>query len=289
MTRKSRSTSGLWAARPISSTTASTARADLAAQQTGPDLGGREGRAAHLLVPCPQPRGVHVRQRAAQHGRAQGRPGDHLHGPRARAAHRHAGLRQDRRGALGGVRRLFGRGPARAHRGQPVEGGHHLRRRLHERQGGRAEADRRRSPQAHGLRRARHRLQAHRARRQHGIGPRLLVARPDGPARGALAGGQFALRNRGDGRRRPAVHAVHLRHHRQAQGHPAHPRRLHGRGGDHLKWVFDMRRKTATGAPPTPAGSPGTATSSTGRCCWARPASCTKARPPTPTPTAGGA
>ena len=121
-------------------------------------------------------------------------------------------------------------------------------------------------------------------------GPRLLVPRPDGPARGPIASGQLALRDRSDGRRRPALHALHLRHHRQAQGHPAHPRRLHGRRRHHAANTSSTsRKKTAAGAPPTPAGSPGTATSSTGRCCWARPASCTKARRPTPIPTAGGA
>ena len=36
------------------------------------------------------------------------------------------------------------------------------------------------------------------------------------------------LLHRADGRRRPALHPVHLRHHRPAEGHPAHPRRLHG-------------------------------------------------------------
>ena len=82
------------------------------------------------------------------HGRQEGRPGHHLHGPRPRAADRHAGLRQDRRRPLGGLRRLLGRGAARPHRGLAVAGGHHRRRRLHERQDRRAEGDRRRGPQA---------------------------------------------------------------------------------------------------------------------------------------------
>jgi acetyl-CoA synthetase len=55
-------------------------RQDLAQEQAGADLGGRAGRQAHLLSYSPAPRGQQVRQRAAQHGRAQGRPGDHLHG-----------------------------------------------------------------------------------------------------------------------------------------------------------------------------------------------------------------
>ncbi len=45
----------------------------------------------------------------------------------------HAGLRQDRRRAFRGLRRIFGRGPARAYRGQPIQYRDHLRRRLHER------------------------------------------------------------------------------------------------------------------------------------------------------------
>ena len=45
------------------------------------------------------------------------------------------------------------------------------------------------------------------------------------------------LRDRGDGRRGPALHALHLRHDRQAQGDPAHPRRLHGgRGRPRSRW-----------------------------------------------------
>ena len=49
-------------------------------QQAGADLGRRERRRAHLLLPRAQPRGVQVRQRAAQHGRQEGRPGHDLHG-----------------------------------------------------------------------------------------------------------------------------------------------------------------------------------------------------------------
>ena len=45
---------------------------------------------------------------------------------------------------------------------------------------------------------------------------------------------------------------------------------------------------TSTGAPPTSAGSPGTATSSTGRSATGRPRSSTRGRPTSPTRTAGG-
>ena len=53
-------------------------------------------------------------------------------------------------------------------------------------------------------------------------GPRRLVPR-DHRRCGAL------LPMRRDGRRRPALHALHLRHHGQAQGRRARARRLHGR------------------------------------------------------------
>ncbi len=132
-------------------------RADLAAQQARPDLGRRERRPPHVLLPCPQPGSVQVFQRAPQHGRQEGRPGYHLHGPRARAAHRHARLRQDRRGPFRRLRRLLGRGAARADRRQPVDRRDHLRRQLHERQDRRAQEDPRRGDPAGRLGRARHR------------------------------------------------------------------------------------------------------------------------------------
>ncbi len=82
--------------------------ADLAQEQAGPRLGGREQRGADLLVLRAQPRGLPVRQRPQGHGREEGRPGHHLHAARARDRHRHAGLRQDGRRPLGGLRRLLG-------------------------------------------------------------------------------------------------------------------------------------------------------------------------------------
>ena len=36
------------------------------------------------------------------------------------------------------------------------------------------------------------------------------------------------------------------------------------------KWVFDLKKTTPTGVPPTSAGSPGTATSSMDRCRMAQ-------------------
>ena len=54
-------------------------------------------------------------------------------------------------------------------------------------------------------------------------GPRLLVARSAQPAHC-----QPLLRDRSHGRRGPALHPLHLRHHGQAQGAAAHLRRLPG-------------------------------------------------------------
>ena len=74
-------------------------------------------------------------------------------------------------------------------------------------------------------------------------------------------------------RRAPALHHVHLRHDRQAQGHPAHHRRLPGRHVVHAlgRSSTSSPRPTSTGAPPTSAGSPATPTSSTGRWPTAPP------------------
>ena len=96
-----------------------------------------------------------------------------------------------------------------------------------QRQDRRAEGHRRRGAAARRHRGARDRRQAHRPGGQHGGRPRLLVPRADGPADSRRH--QRHVPHRGDGRRGPAVHPLHLRHHRQAQGHPPHPRRLHGR------------------------------------------------------------
>ena len=56
--------------------------------------------------------------------------------------------------------------------------------------------------------------------------------------------------------RAPALRHVHLRHDRQAQGHPAHHRRLPGRHVVHALGGLrpQGRRPTSTGAPPTSAG-----------------------------------
>ena len=91
-------------------------------------------------------------------------------------------------------------------------------------------------------------------------------------------------------RRAPAVPALHVRDDREAEGHPAHDRRLPRRRRDDApsRSSISSATRTCTGAPPTSAGSPATATSSTGRCATARRRSCTKARPTGRTRTACG-
>ena len=92
-----------------------------------------------------------------------------------------------------------------------------------------------------------------------------------------------------DGRRGPALHPVHLRHHRPAQGHRAHPRRVHGarlhdpevRVRHQGRGPLVVRRRPGLDHRPQlhrlrPAARSGP------------PASCTRAPPTTPTPTAGG-
>ncbi len=112
-------------------------------------------------------------------------------------------------------------------------------------------------------------------------GPRPVVGR-DRPE------GLHRAHPRGVRRRAPAVPALHLGHHRQAQGHRAHLGRLPDPGVLHplQRLRPQSRTPTCTGAPPTSAGSPATPTSSTGRCPTASPRWSTRAPRPRPTSTA---
>ena len=100
-------------------------------------------------------------------------------------------------------------------------GGHHPGRRVPPRSRSEAEAGGGRSAGVVPVGEARHCVSPHRVADQHGCRPRPLVARPDGqrlrqlPCRTARCGAS-------------AVHPVHLRHHRQAEGNGAHHRRLLG-------------------------------------------------------------
>ena len=92
------------------------------------------------------------------------------------------------------------------------------------------------------------------------------------------------LRAGADGERGHALPALHLRHHRQAEGHPAHHRRLSDRRHQQrTAGSSTSRTTTSTGRPPTSAGSPATPTSSTARSPTAPPASSTRARRTGPT------
>ena len=100
---------------------------------------------------------------------------------------------------------------------------------------------------------------------RHSRRPRSLVS----PADAARVGG---VRAGSDGRRGHALHPLHVRHDRKTQGHRAHDGRLSRRHvRDDEVGLRSQRETMSTGAPPTSAGSPATATSSTVRWPTARP------------------
>ena len=88
-----------------------------------------------------------------------------------------------------------------------------------------------------------------------------------------LAAADAGVPGRAAGRRAPPLHPLHLRLHRQAEGHPAHHRGLPHRrvGAPTATCSTSSRSPTCTGAPPTSAGSPATPTSSTARSPTAPP------------------
>ena len=113
--------------------------------------------------------------------------------------------------------------------------------------------------------------------------PRPLVAPRAGVRRRRLPAGA-------DGQRGTALHPLHQRHHRQAQGHPAHHRRLPARRqADDQVRLRPAATTTSTGARPTSAGSRATATSSTARWPTARPSVMYEGAPNCPDRTASGA
>ena len=165
-----------------------------------------------------------MRERAQGARRAQGHGRRHLprHGSRGRD--RDARLRPPRRAAHRRLRRLLGRlalgPPARHglrgadHAGRGLATRHHGAAQAHGRRGGRRLTDR-----EEGARPA-----PHRQRGADDGGPRPLVAR----ARDRRVG----LPARADGRRGPALPALHLGHDREAEGDRAHDRRLPRRRRD---------------------------------------------------------
>ena len=161
------------------------------------------------------------------------------------------------------VRRLLAAGARRPHQRRRGQGADHRRRRLPPRRG------RSRSSRPPTWRvaddaddRARRRRASAAATTSTMVdGPRPLVPRPRWPTADADCPAEPM------DSRAPAVPALHVGHHRQAQGHHAHDRRLPHPGRVHpqVRVRPPPRRPTCTGAPPTSAGSPATATSSTAR------------------------
>ena len=81
-----------------------------------------------------------------------------------------------------------------------------------------------------------------------------------------MAEASRGMLRRTDGRRGPALYPLHLRQHRQAQGHPPHHGRLPDRRlRHHASGSSTSRTTISTGVPPTSAGSRATPTSSTAR------------------------
>ena len=212
---------------------------------------------AHQLSPAAR-RGLEARQRAADHGRQEGRPRRPLPADDPGGGLRDARLRADRGGALGGLRRLLGRRAALAGRGLGRQARHHRRRGAARRPPDAAQGQCRQ-----GGRRPRRREAAgrasHRRRGALGRGARHLAARGDGDRRGRTASrSRSAPRTRSSSSTPPARPAS-----RRASSTP--PAAISSTPRSPTSMSSTTTTATSTGAPPTSAGSPATATSSTGR------------------------
>ena len=189
-------------------------------RQGGLPLGGRARRHPVHHLPGAAGRRAAVRQRPAEAGPAQGRPGRHLHAHDPRAAGGHAGLRPDRGSPLGDLRRVLPRRHHRPLRGRRGQADRHRRRRLPAGGAVAAQTQRRPGPGGRGPHRgARGSGGPLRHRPGHDRGPGPVVGRPDGRVGPRLPG-------RAHGLRAAPVPAVHVGDHGQAQGHHAHHRRL---------------------------------------------------------------
>ena len=192
-------------------------------------LGGRARRHPHGHLRRAHRGGEARRERARCARRQAGRPRRHLHAAHPGGGHRDARGRPAGCRALGRVRRVQRGVSAQPHRRRPGEGRHHRRRRVAQGQGLPAQADRGCGARRwRRIDRARARRPPRRERDRLDRRPRPLVARRAGQ------GGRRA-RGRGVRGREPAVHPLHLRHHREAQGHPAHQRRLPDAGRVHAQ------------------------------------------------------
>ena len=202
----------------------------------GHPLGGRTGRRQpHADLFRPAGRGVQGRQRADRPRCGRRRPGRDLYADGSRGHRGDAGVRAARCHAFGGVRRLLGAGAAGPDRGRSGHAGHHHRRAVPPRQGGVAEGVRRRGRERPEVRRACAGGAPHRHRRPVDRRPRSVVARH---RRERLT----RAHPRSLRRRASTVFALHLGHHRCAQGRHSHHRRLPHPGVVHAPQ--HLRRQT---------------------------------------------
>ena len=125
-------------------------------------LGRRAGRLAGLHLPRPLPRGLQIRQRPQEPGRAEGRPCNPVPPNGSRTRHRHARLRPHRRAPQHRFRRVQRRVPPRPDRGLTIQGDDYRRRRLASRKHHPAQAERRCFRRRRHSRREGRRRQAHR-------------------------------------------------------------------------------------------------------------------------------
>ena len=239
-------------------------------------LRGRAGRRAgrdHLLDAARG--GRQGGKRAQGPRRRKGNAGRDLHGHGPGAARGDARVRAPGRASHGRIRRLLRRGALRPAERHALRGPAHAGRKLAPRPGRPAEGECRR-------------------------GARDLSARADGRGRAADAGGRSDARGAGhdlvaarrgpvvrcgdvpvraDGRRGPPLPPVHERHHREAERHRAHDRRLPRRGRDdaplHLRSQAGVGRLLVRGGHRLGDGPQ-------------LRASCTRARRTSRTRTAGG-
>ena len=149
-----------------------------------------------------------------------GRPGQHLPADDPRGCRGDAGLRPHRGRPQRRVRRVLVAGARRPHQRRRGQGADHGRRRLAARQGVPAEAGRRRGRGGDADDRARRRRAARRQRRR-----RCRTGR-DHWYHDLVAAADRRLPGRAVRHRAAAVPALHVGHHRQAEGDHAHDRRL---------------------------------------------------------------
>ena len=191
-----------------------------APQQGRADLGGRARRLARADLPDARRRSRAMRQRAQEPRRQGRRPRRDLHADGAGGGDRDARVRANRRDSFGRLRRLLVGGAGRPDQRRRGEGLYHRGRRMAARAGGRAQAECRRGAEEVPVdREMRRRAQARRQQGRDAQRARRLVARA-GPR------AEPEVRSRAARQRASAVHALHQRHHRQAEGRGAYDRRI---------------------------------------------------------------